>query len=73
MQSKTHFHRGFCWSQGADVPVNNFSAFLGMRRHKKLGSENLLKMSNYLKTCSASSSQSTEHLIPDLHPDLLSG
>ena len=27
----------------------------------------------YLKACSASSSQSTERLIPDLHPELLSG
>ena len=27
----------------------------------------------YLKACSASVSQSTEGLIPDLHPELLSG
>jgi len=27
----------------------------------------------YLKACSASVSQSTERLIPDLHPELLSG
>ena len=30
-------------------------------------------MSNYLKTCSASFSQSTESLISALHPELLSG
>ena len=33
----------------------------------------LLKISNYLKTCSASFSQSTEWLISDLHSELLSG
>ena len=27
----------------------------------------------YLNTCSASFSQSTEGLVPDLHPELLSG
>ena len=27
----------------------------------------------YLKACSASFSQSTERLLPDLHPELLSG
>ena len=30
-------------------------------------------MSNYLKTWSASFSQKTEGLIPDLHPELLLG
>ena len=30
-------------------------------------------MSNYLKTCSGSFSQSTESLISALHPELLSG
>ena len=29
--------------------------------------------SSYLKACSASFPQSTEHLIPDFHPELLSG
>ena len=49
-------------------------AFLRMRRGKKMGSYDiLLKISNYLKACSASFSQSTEGLIPDLHPELLSG
>ena len=43
--------------------MKDFSAFLGMRRHKneliKLTPENI-----YLKTCSASFSQSTESCSP---------
>ena len=47
---------------------------LGMRGCKNWNSQNLLlKRSNYWKACSASVSQSTECLIPDFHPELLSG
>ena len=49
--------------------MKNFSAPLDTRRCKNWAH----KISNYLKTCSASFSQSTERLIPDLHPELLSG
>ena len=39
-----------------------------------MGSQHqLLKISNYLKTCSARFSQSTDKLISALHPELLSG
>ena len=39
---------------------------------EKLGSLNLLlKISNYLKTCSSSFSWTTESITPDLHPELL--
>ena len=46
------------------MPVNKISAFLAMKGCKKLGSESLLlKISNDLKVCSPSFSQSTEDLI----------
>ena len=64
---------GCCLSRGADVSVNDFSAFLDMRRYKNLDLKNLLKIFNYLKICSASFSQSTACLIPDLHPEFFSG
>ena len=35
--------------------------------------KNLLKTSNYLKACYASFSKTTECLIPDLHPEFISG
>ena len=44
-----------------------------MRRYKKWAQKNqLLKISNYLKTCSARFSRSTECLVSALHPELLS-
>ena len=44
-----------------------------MRRCSNLDTENLLlKIANYLKTCSASFFQRTGYLILDLHPKLLS-
>ena len=58
---------------GADITMKDFSAFLDMRRCKNWAQNLLLQISNYLKACSASFSQSTEYLIPDLHPKLLSG
>ena len=61
-------------SPAVDVTANNFAAFLGMRRCKNWAHKNLLlKKFNYLKAYSASFSQSTVHLIPDLYPELLSG
>ena len=61
-------------SPAVDVTANNFSAFLDMRRCKNRAHRSLLlKKFNYLKACSASFSQSTECLIPDLNPELLSG
>ena len=61
-------------SPAVDVTANNFSAFLDMRRCKNWAHRSLLlKKFNYLKACSASFSQNTVHLIPDLYPELLSG
>lgn len=55
----------------AGVIINDFCVSLDMKRCKNFGSYNLLlKASNYLKACS-SFSQSTEHFIPDLHPEPL--
>lgn len=49
------------------------SAFLGIRRCKKLLSKiSLLKISNYQNVCYVRFSHSTEGLIPDLSPGLLS-
>ena len=50
-----------------------FSAFLDLRRGKNWAHRNVPQIPKYLKTCSASFPQSTECLIPDLHPELLSG
>ena len=61
-------------SPAVDVTANNFSAFLDMRRCKNWAHRSLLlKKFNYLKACSASFSQNTVNLIPDLYPELLSG
>ena len=58
----------------ADVIVNGFIVFLDMKRCKNLGlQKSYLKISNYLKSCSVSIFQSTECLIPDIHPEFLSG
>ena len=49
---------------------------LVLSRYEKVQEIGLLKSSPtniYLEACSASFSQSTECLIPDLHPELLSG
>ena len=54
-------------------PLMILVLFQDVRRCKKLSSYSLLKISNYLKAYSASFSQSTECLLPDLHPELLSG
>ena len=52
----------------------DFSAFLDTRKCKNWAHKNLLlKISNYLKTCSASFSQSAGGLLAALHPELLSG
>ena len=57
----------------ADVTIDNLSAFPDMRRCKNLGSSSLLKISNYLKACAVSYSQSTEGLTPDVSPASPSG
>ena len=38
MQSCTHLGKIYCFSQGGDISVNDFSAPLSMGRCKKLGS-----------------------------------
>ena len=38
MQLSTHFGKQLLLITGADSAINDFSAFLGMRRYKKLGS-----------------------------------
>ena len=61
---------GCCQSGRADVSDNKFSAFLVMKRGEKLGSEQfLLKMSDYLKACSAtfSRAQNASFLISTLN------
>ena len=55
----------------ADVFVNDFSAFLDMRRCKKNGLVESSSENTYLKASSTSFPQSTECLIPDLYPELL--
>lgn len=56
----------------AGVIIHDVSVSLGMKRCKNFGSYNLLlKASNYLKACSSSFSQSTEHFVADLHPEPL--
>ena len=65
---------GFCSSQGAYLPMKDFSAFLDVRRCKNWAQKNqLLKRPNALKTCSARYSSSAEAPIPGLHPELPSG
>ena len=65
---------GFCSSQGAYLPMKDFSAFLDVRRCKNWAHKNqLLKRPNALKTCSARYSSSAEAPIPGLHPELPSG
>ena len=47
--------------------------FLDIRRYKNLAHKIFLKISNYLKTCTSSFSQSTGCLIPDIHPEIFLG
>jgi len=53
--------------------MKDFGAFQDIRRNKNWLIKSAPKMSNYLKTCSANFSQSTESLLSALHPELLSG
>ena len=69
MPSSTYFAEGCCQSHEADITMKDFSAFLDMRRCKNWTHKSLENI--YLKTCIASFSQSTDCLIPDLHPELL--
>ena len=57
------------------ITMQGLNAFLNMRLRLIFLKSTLdtLKVSNYLKTCSASFHQSIECLIPALHPELLSG
>ena len=57
----------FCWSEGADVTLNGFSAFLHMKRCKDWDH---LKRSNYINICSTRfpGAQSAS-----LHPELTLG
>ena len=69
MHSSTHLGRK---SQGADI-INDCSAFLKIRARNWVHTIFFFpKIFNFLKVCSASFSQSTECLIPDLCPELLS-
>ena len=54
MQSSIYLTKGFCQSQGADVTVKGFRAFLDRRRQQGLRSNQFLKISNCLKTYSIS-------------------
>ena len=67
---------GFCSSQGAYLPMKDFSAFLDVRRCKNWAHKNqLLKRPNALKTCPASPHPppSIDCFFSALHPELLSG
>ena len=75
VQSSTYFFsKCFCQSQGIDITNKGFQCFSRYVEIQELGSYNqLLKISNFLKTSSASFSQSTECIILDLHSESLSG
>ena len=68
---KHTFRQSLAASHEEQMCLSDFSALLGMRRCKKMGSWNLWKYFFEVLFCQIS--QSTEGLIPDLHFDLLAG
>lgn len=71
-QSTTHSVEGSCYLWRADVSTDDFTAFLGMRRCKKLVSENFL-LTIPIRSPVLALFLRRECLIPDLHFEFLTG
>ena len=73
-QAGTHFtilQKFSCWTregyhqpQGADITMKECSVFLDMRRCKNWAHKNLLKISDYLKTCFSIFPRAQSALLP---------